>query len=67
MITGLLQHFYHAADVVVVGRYAGQEALAGVGTTGSLITLVLNLFLGLSAGVSVVIGRALGAKKEKDG
>ncbi len=65
LLTGVLQHFYHAADVIVVGRYAGQEALAGVGTTGSLITMILNLFLGLSAGVSVVLGRAIGAKKEK--
>ncbi len=65
MLTGLLQRLYHAADVIVVGRYAGQEALAGVGTTASLITLILNLFLGLSAGVSVVLGRAMGAKKEK--
>lgn len=66
MLSGLLQRLYHAADVIVVGRYAGQDALAGVGTTGSLITLILNLFLGLSAGVTVVLGRAIGAKKEKD-
>ena len=46
MLSGLLQRLYHAADVIVVGRYAGQDALAGVGTTGSLITLILNLFLG---------------------
>ncbi len=65
MLTGMLQRLYHAADVIVVGRYAGQDALAGVGTTASLITLLLNLFLGLSAGVSVAAGRAMGAKKDK--
>ena len=65
MLTGILQRLYHAADVIVVGRFAGQEALAGVGTTASLITLILNLFLGLSAGVTVTIGRAIGAKKDK--
>lgn len=62
MLTGLLQIFYNAADVMVVGRYAGQEALAGVGTTGSLSTLILNFIIGLSVGVSVTLGQALGAK-----
>lgn len=62
MLTGLSQQLYNAADVIVVGRYAGQNALAGVGSTGSLITLILTLFLGLSAGVSVTAGRAMGAK-----
>lgn len=66
MLTGLLQSLYNAADVVVVGRYAGQEALAGVGTTGSITNLILNLFIGLSSGVSVTIGRALGAKNDED-
>lgn len=66
MLTGLLQLLYNAADVIVVGRYAGQEALAGVGTTSSLTHLILHLFLGLSGGVSVVLGRAIGAKKEKE-
>ena len=62
ILTGFFQQLYNAADVIVVGRYAGQEALAGVGTCGSLITFVLNLFLGLSMGVSVVMGNALGSK-----
>lgn len=62
MLTGLLQIFYNAADVMVVGRYGGQEALAGVGTTGALTTLILNFIIGLSVGVSVTLGQALGAK-----
>ena len=66
MLTAFFQHLYNAADVVVVGRYAGQEALAGVGTTSSLTTLILNMFLGLSVGVSVTLGRALGAGKHDD-
>lgn len=65
MLAALLQQFYHAADIIVVGRYAGENALAGVGTAGSITSLILNLFLGLSSGVSVVLGRALGAKDEK--
>lgn len=65
MLTGFLQRFYNAADVAIVGRYAGEVALAGVGSTGSLNTLLVNLVLGLSVGVNVVLGRARGAKDEK--
>ncbi len=62
MLTGVLQQLYNAADVAVVGRYAGREALAGVGTAGPISALIINLVLGMSVGVSVTIGRALGAK-----
>ncbi len=65
ILTGFFQQLYNAADVIVVGRYSGQEALAGVGTTGSLITFVLNMFIGLSIGVSVVMGNAIGSKDDK--
>ena len=61
---GMLQLFFNAADVVVVGRFAGGAALAAVGATGSLIGLIVNVFMGLSAGVSVNIARAWGAKDE---
>ena len=61
MLTTMLQKLYNVADVIVVGRYAGREALAGVGTTGSLTTLLLNMFVGLSVGASVTLGRAMGA------
>lgn len=61
---GMLQLFFNAADVVVVGRFAGGAALAAVGATGSLISLIVNVFMGLSAGVSVCIARAWGAKDE---
>lgn len=64
MLTALLQQLYNAADVAVVGRFAGREALAGVGTAGPISSLIINLVLGLSVGVSVTIGRALGAKED---
>ena len=64
MLTAILQHLYNAADVAVVGRFAGREALAGVGTAGPISSLIINLVLGLSVGVSVTIGRALGAKED---
>ena len=60
ILTGMLQRFYNAADVIVVGRYAGHEALAGVGTTSSVTAFLLEITMGLSVGASVVLGRALG-------
>ena len=61
MLSGVLQLLYNAADVVVVGRFSGATALAAVGSTGSLINLLVNVFMGLSVGASVVIARAYGA------
>ena len=61
VLTGVLQLLYNVADVVVVGRFSGATALAAVGSTGSLINLLVNVFMGLSVGASVVIARAYGA------
>jgi len=61
ILTGLLQLCYNMADVIVVGRFAGKEALAAVGSTGSLSNLFINLFLGMSAGASVCVAQYLGA------
>ncbi len=64
MLTNLLQQLYHAADVVVVGNFAQNPtlALAAVGSTGSVITLFLNLFIGLSVGLNVVCANHYGAR-----
>ena len=64
MLSGILQLLFNAADVVVVGRFAGNEALAAVGSTGSLTNLLVNLFIGLSVGANVLVARDYGAKKE---
>ena len=61
MASSLLQLLFNAADVVVVGRFAGKEALAAVGSNTSLINLLINLFVGLSVGTNVVVARDLGA------
>lgn len=66
MLTAFLQHLYSAADVLVVGRYAGSKALAGVGTCTALINLFLNFILGLSAGTTIVIGQAIGAGNNEE-
>lgn len=66
LLTSLLQLLYNAADVVVVGRFAGEQSLAAVGATTSLINLIVNLFMGMAVGAGVVVSQAIGAKdKEK--
>ena len=66
IFSNLLQLLFNAADVVVVGRYAGYESLAAVGSTGSLINLLINLFTGLSIGTNVVASHFFGAGKSKE-
>ena len=67
MLTGLLQHLYNMADHFVVGRFSGDPfALAAVGSTGSLISLVINLALGLTAGVGVLVAQHYGARRDED-
>lgn len=61
MMTAFLQHLYSAADILVVGRYAGANALAGVGTCAVVSGLFLNFILGLAAGATIVLGHAIGA------
>ena len=63
--SGILQLLYNAADVIVVGRFAGENALGAVGSTGALINLILNLFIGLSTGASVCASNAIGAKDDE--
>lgn len=62
ILSGCLQLAFNAADVVVVGRFAGGEALAAVGSTTALINLMINLFIGLSIGANVVMARDWGAR-----
>lgn len=66
MLSGILQLFFNAADIVVVGRFAGNEALAAVGSTSSLINLLINMFMGLSVGANVLVARFYGAGQKKD-
>lgn len=66
MLSGILQLLFNAADMVVAGRYAGSQALAAVGSTGSLINLLVNLFIGLSVGANVLAARYYGANQEKE-
>lgn len=65
MLSGILQLLFNTADVIVVGRFTGKTALAAVGSTGSLINLLVSLFMGLSIGTNVLVARYQGAKDDK--
>ena len=62
MLSGMLQLMFNAADVIVVGRFAGSQALAAVGSTGALCNLLINLFVGISIGTNVLVARYFGAR-----
>lgn len=62
MFSGLFQLLFNATDIIVVGRFAGDNALAAVGSNTALINLMTNLFIGLSIGANVVAARYCGAK-----
>lgn len=65
MLSGVLQLLFNAADVIVVGNFAGKDSLAAVGSTTALINLLTNLFIGLSIGANVLVARYFGASQEQ--
>ncbi|MBQ8742663.1 MAG: MATE family efflux transporter [Clostridia bacterium] len=66
IVMNALQLFYTAADMIVVSRFEGDLAVAAIGAASPLITLIVNVFIGLSSGVSVCIGYYIGARREND-
>lgn len=66
ILSGILQLLFNAADIVVVGRFAGSHSLAAVGATSSLINLLVNVFIGLSVGCNVLVARYYGGHNERD-
>lgn len=65
MCSSILQLLFNAADVVVVGRFCGDNSMAAVGSTTPIINLMTNLFMGLSIGANVLVAKYYGAKEEK--
>ena len=66
MLSSILQLLFNAADVIVVGQFAGSTSLAAVGSTGAVTNLLTNIFLGLSIGTNVLVSHIYGAKQDKD-
>ena len=66
MAASVLQLLFNAADIVVVGRFVSPQAMAAVGSTGSLVNLIIQLFVGFSIGVNVCVGKYYAAKRQED-
>lgn len=66
MLSGILQLLFNAADMIVVGHAKGPTALAAVGSTSSLINLLINLFMGLSVGANVLVAHSFAAKRKEE-
>ena len=65
MMSSCLQLLFNAADVIVVGRFAGSSSLAAVGSTTTIINLLTNLFIGFSIGANVNVARTIGNQDEQ--
>ena len=64
--SSILQQLFNSVDTAVVGRFASSQALAAVGSNSSLISLMINLFLGVSLGSNVVIAHYIGQGSGKN-
>lgn len=65
ILTSLLHLLFNAADLIIVGRFCGSISVAAVGATGSIINLIVNLFMGLSIGAGVCMAHAVGGQNEE--
>lgn len=71
MISSVLQLLFNAADIVVVGQFSGDQTLgancvAAIGSTGSVINMILSVFMGLAVGVNVLSARFFAAKQQDE-
>lgn len=64
MLSGMLQLLFNAADIIVVGRFVGDSALAAVGSTGALTNLLINVFIGFSVGTNVLVAQGIGSGRD---
>lgn len=61
-LTGMMQQFFNALDIAMLGRFVGKEAMAAVGSNSSVLATTLSLFIGISLGANVVIASFIGKK-----
>ena len=66
LLGSFFQQLYNTVDTVIVGRALGTEALASVGASGPILSLVYGFFIGVSSGASVILSQAYGAN-DRDG
>ena len=60
MLGTLFQQLYNAVDVIVVGQFVGEKALASVGASSQIVNMIVNLFVGISSGTTVIVSRFYG-------
>lgn len=65
MASGIVQQSFNAIDVAVVGRFVGSSAVAAVGTNGPVISLIINLFIGIAIGSNVIIANYIGQRDDR--
>ncbi|MDD7736446.1 MAG: MATE family efflux transporter, partial [Bacillales bacterium] len=65
MFSSILQLLYNACDIIIIGRFRSHTALSAISSTGALINLIVNLFIGLSVGSNILMARCYGAKDEE--
>lgn len=65
ILSGILQLLFNACDLIVVGKFSGDDSLAAVGSTGALTALIINLFIGFSVGANVAVARSIGRKDKE--
>lgn len=66
ILTNVLQKLFNTADIAVLGVFVGDNAVAAVGSTGSLVNLMINFFVGLSTAVNILVSKYLGQQREED-
>lgn len=65
LIGNIFQQFYSMVDTIIVGRYVGVDALAAVGSTGSMFFLINGFVVGITSGFAILVAQKFGAKDEK--
>ena len=66
LIGTFFQQLYNTVDTIIVGKYVGTQALAAVGTTGTVINLLVGFFIGISSGATVIISQYFGANDREN-
>lgn len=66
VLSGILQLLFNAADMIIAGKFAGSTALGAIGSTSSLINLLINVFMGMSVGTNVLVAHYYGAEHKQD-
>lgn len=66
LLGNIAQQLYNTVDSIVVGKYIGDNALAAVGSCGPIVNMLLVLFIGISAGASIMVSQYFGARNRED-